>query len=77
MASSYKYFYCLMRKGTGEQASKLTASYNTAEKMAFSAKSIYSVACIAMLGDEVQIPPGFIWNPRYLSDAEKIKFNVK
>lgn len=75
--SNYKYYYCAYNKQTGEQIGKIENSYSQAEARAFYAKNIYGVACIAILGDVIQLPPGFKFNEKYLTDAEKVRFKLQ
>lgn len=75
--SNYKYYYCAYNKQTGEQIGKIEKSYAQAEARAFYGKDIYGVACIAVLGNVIQLPPGFKFNPRHLTEQEKTRFNVK
>lgn len=75
--SNYKYYYCTYNKQTGEQAGKIKTSYSSAEKRAFCLKSVYGVACIALLGEVVQLPPDFKFNDKYLTEAEKVRFKLQ
>lgn len=75
--NNYKYYYCAYNKQTGEQVGKIEQSYSQAEKRAFFAKHLYGVACIALLGEVVQLPPDFKFNDKYLTEAEKVRFKIK
>lgn len=74
MNRNYKYFYCLRDKRTGNQASRIGTSY---PDLLHECARHYEVVCIAVLGKQVMIPPNFHWNDKYLTTAEKAKFNVK